>query len=877
MTKPTQVLAFLLALMTALLISLADLAHADEAVKEDTAAGKAFREAWWAETGSGALDKALEGYRKAVDAEGSKAVKAKALYRMGIVLQRMGRTDEALQALGRLAKEFPQQTALHAKAQARLDEWTAVDLKTSFPEWYRRYQYSPEFQAKIVDLVLKLGDRTNNTAQSAKQELLTIGEPAVAALQAHSTSANVSIRRHVQEVLIDLGHMPPAASLLKNPGWQNRREFWVLVRGADAKDRAMLETLVAEQPDHWAAKMITAGLAGREGVVKHMRTKNAGSVTVEAMLEAWLGDDPDAAFFAELRAMVRDEAVNDHARAALAKRLLASYPVVDGEDPQPFGVTPDDVIAWATSDARGVRSVAWAAMRLAATKDPRAVDAVAQYILDLRNILSDIKSTSGALFGLLRMQGEGFDTSKAVAAVRRVLNTTSLNSMDTYPLGEWGKGSRGAPDVPIAVVAEALTGAQGHSVQSSLNKWFYQAGGQRNEAAFDQLMAWAVGAKDANARREAWSLAGRFATDRTTDLLAPMLQEGIDQQQAYGLFRGLQTNQNLSRLDWNVESITRLVEAARRASGNRRGRARWATSRGGVGIAAQTTYSNQVANVMGAILHDPQIQPLFFESARTHPTRFDPALWLMLGEAWLADAANRARAQQALRKGWDAWRPEQREAGLKALLTDRIAVRDDEAFEASLRSYLAAEGNSSAVRTHLLWWIRTLSLEDVAKAFDLTKFEELDAAARLVSKLPVTREVYDAFRPTLRPAGKHYTYVYQRFRHAKEDDLVHDLLMHMLAHESDGAINLATQLLTKRRSSIDLGVWIGALQHEQARVRNLAAQRLGVLYNDDVIKALAKAVDDPDPDVRDAALASLEKIEKTEKQKERWRKFAEDK
>ena len=33
-------------------------------------------------------------------------------------------------------------------------------------------------------------------------------------------------------------------------------------------------------------------------------------------------------------------------------------------------------------------------------------------------------------------------------------------------------------------------------------------------------------------------------------------------------------------------------------------------------------------------------------------------------------------------------------------------------------------------------------------------------------------------------------------------------------------------------------------------------------------------LNDPDPDVRDAVLASLAKIEKTEKEKERWREFA---
>ena len=91
------------------------------------------------------------------EAEGPASLKARALYKKAVVLQRIGRTEEAIRTLERLAKEYPGEAAPQADARARLAEWTAVDLKTSFAEWYQRYQYSPEFQAKIVDLVLKLG------------------------------------------------------------------------------------------------------------------------------------------------------------------------------------------------------------------------------------------------------------------------------------------------------------------------------------------------------------------------------------------------------------------------------------------------------------------------------------------------------------------------------------------------------------------------------------------------------------------------------------------------------------------------------------------------------------------------------------------------
>jgi HEAT repeat protein len=66
------------------------------------------------------------------------------------------------------------------------------------------------------------------------------------------------------------------------------------------------------------------------------------------------------------------------------------------------------------------------------------------------------------------------------------------------------------------------------------------------------------------------------------------------------------------------------------------------------------------------------------------------------------------------------------------------------------------------------------------------------------------------------------------------------------------------------------------LAHENAWLRAEAAKALGRLYDQQAIKALAKAVDDPDPNVRDAVLASLERIETTEKQKDRWRAYAKD-
>ena len=157
-------------------------ARADEAPQDESAASKAFRDAWWAETGGGNLTQALDLYAKSADAEGPAAVRARALYRRAVVLQRIGKTEDAIRALERLAKDFAGEADLQTQARARLTEWTAVDLRSSFGDWFKRYQYSPEFQAKIVDLVLKLGS-LGDAGNAAARELLSIGEASVPALR----------------------------------------------------------------------------------------------------------------------------------------------------------------------------------------------------------------------------------------------------------------------------------------------------------------------------------------------------------------------------------------------------------------------------------------------------------------------------------------------------------------------------------------------------------------------------------------------------------------------------------------------------------------------------------------------------------------------
>jgi HEAT repeat protein len=224
-----------------------------------TEAEELFEKAWWEETASGALDKALEGYRKAADAAGPAAIGARSLYRAAIVEQRLGRTDAAVALLERLAKDFAGETELLKEAKARLQEWTAVDLRKSFSEWYRSYVYSPEFQARVVDLVLRLGTAKPDEEQEVRGQLLTIGEASVPALQEALKSSNQRLCHAVTELLLELGIVPPTDALIRYPAWvRNGDARWLVIYSADEATRKRVrEEAKGDEPLARALRAVT--------------------------------------------------------------------------------------------------------------------------------------------------------------------------------------------------------------------------------------------------------------------------------------------------------------------------------------------------------------------------------------------------------------------------------------------------------------------------------------------------------------------------------------------------------------------------------------------------------------------------------------------
>ena len=223
------------------------------AQEKKTEAEELFEKAWWNETASGALDKALEGYKKAADATGPAATRARSLYRAAIVEQRLGRTDAAVALLERLARDFAGETELLKEAKTRLQEWTAVDLRKSFGEWYRSYVFSPEFQARVVDLVLRMGTAQPTESGEAWNQLLTIGEASVPALQEALKSSNLQLRGKATQLLLRLGVVPPTEALIGYREWMSASEDWLtLYRESGEAMRKQVEGLIHEPavPEH---------------------------------------------------------------------------------------------------------------------------------------------------------------------------------------------------------------------------------------------------------------------------------------------------------------------------------------------------------------------------------------------------------------------------------------------------------------------------------------------------------------------------------------------------------------------------------------------------------------------------------------------------
>ena len=198
----------------------------------DSEAEKQYRDAWWRESSESDLPKALAAYRRAAVADGPAEVRAKAMLKVAECLKRLDQPSEAMQVLDKLRQEHPGQKEVLAKAERLVKEWTAIDLRKSYSEWYRRYLFSPEFQQDVVQRVLGLPDD-----EDAEAYLLSLGDAAVPALREAVKSKNADLVSSAMNLLLLLGDLPSAKLLLDDHEWSTRTDSWRAILDASAESR----------------------------------------------------------------------------------------------------------------------------------------------------------------------------------------------------------------------------------------------------------------------------------------------------------------------------------------------------------------------------------------------------------------------------------------------------------------------------------------------------------------------------------------------------------------------------------------------------------------------------------------------------------------
>jgi hypothetical protein len=229
------------------------------------------------------------------------------------------------------------------------------------------------------------------------------------------------------------------------------------------------------------------------------------------------------------------------------------------------------------------------------------------------------------------------------------------------------------------------------------------------------------------------------------------------------------------------------------------------------------------------------------------------------------------RVIERLRQGWDGWSARQQIAYLGGLLVAVEAHRDARAHE-FLRAALTDSRTQSEVKPVILDALqgaKALRIEDVQAVYDLADPQVAAAQLGRVNVLPRTRLVYDAFA-SLRAHPD------PQWRDAYYDQFPPGIAAADMLLDTEVSIRLeGVSRLAGLRSGTDVAHFIRFLADPDHRVRTQAAQALALAYDRAAIQALANALDDPSPDVRQAARASLENIEQFEAQKKRWKEFAE--
>lgn len=127
-----------------------------------------FQEAWYREVAEGRFEDALETYRElTADEDLSASLRARALFRCGVVLRKLQRTGEALEVFQQVLREFPDEREVVLQARREIEGETEAQAS---------------LRKKVEGLVRLLGDKDPRTRGRAQMDLKSIGPAAAPSL-----------------------------------------------------------------------------------------------------------------------------------------------------------------------------------------------------------------------------------------------------------------------------------------------------------------------------------------------------------------------------------------------------------------------------------------------------------------------------------------------------------------------------------------------------------------------------------------------------------------------------------------------------------------------------------------------------------------------
>ena len=785
----------------------------------------------------------------------------------------MGRTDEAVQVLETLARTFPGQAKLLAEAKKRLEEWTAVDLKQSFADWYQRYQYSPEFQAKIVDLVLKLGVSDNKVRYAAENELTTIGKPALPALREHVYSNNHTLQDNAAALIFLLGAVPPAEALADRWRWTRHGQSWarLLEAGRDPEQRASLLAGLAGKED-LPSRAARAAVEGPSALLDLFEKE---STAMRSMASTVLWRLPDVrtspALRTRLLALVRNDALSEEVRAAAAQVL--THRMIEGErTEEDVALLGDEILAWLRSDMHALRHLAQSVLANGPVRGPDDWKAIAAVLEDAARTGKPEAGLYRAFRATVAAAPADADLDEALRAVDQALRVSAMSSLFDAKYAPLSANAR-------RLLRRVLTESLAPRAPTAVKTWV-QAFEESADLPKD-LVAFAAASGQTGVVRACIREAGeRVRNEAVLDgLLALLGPERTRRRHADDLLRGLARNPGLMALPWTEGRLAGLVQGAAvqtEAAGSRAMRTLHLDGAAGK-VSVTTHWDIGTSQVFYRLFEQPPTRALLLRVAARDPAAFPARLWQLLGHGWTDVKAHRDEVWSAMAEAWPTWVEKgQVVAGLDLFVRELLRSMDRETW-AFLRPRLETLRKASdEARDAVVELLDLLTLEDLQRLFDLSTDAGVDEAAGWAAAMVRNDATYEALVRAMRPGGPKAAFFGDAFA-KKLPARRADIIARLLANGRDDAADGAYVLLQQKRDPAEFPLWLKALDSKHAFTRQRVATVLGRFYDKRVIKALAGHVDDPDPNVRDAVLKALETIKDTEEKKDYWRKFAEEK